>query len=619
MTLSSSRQNQQGSVVLVALCFLAVLGIALASYLAVSKQAVTLSNRSYQRSLSAQLAEGGIDQGLWSFGWNNWSAWDKTTISGTAILHYPATTYNNGVVGRINLRVDRWDATVWNNFTAYKSTNHDIVWYQGVWYQCTHDDNGPTPPSDTPGNWISAPAPWNASANYQSNNIVVYEDAAYRCMQPNINIPPTNTTYTTYWTPLATPLDNWDSAANYAVDTVVLYNGMLYRCTTINSNKAPPNAIFWAGVPVIYSEGIAEPLSNPTSQVRTQLRALVAPAPLFPNAIAATSTVSITSGSPFGTVDSYNSSLTPTLSPYTYSATIAGESTIGSAVVMSGVVIKGYVSAPPTSSSPFAPNVNLAGSLKGPSSVIPIDPARINRSPNIPQFDLAKWSAAKSYRLYDITQATDGNLYICSSPNSNNPPPESGHWTPASSVGYPDASGTISIGDAGSPFPILYRVDDLDLSTNVLQINGPVILDVHGNITIIDGKIVVMPNGSAEIIFSGQLRVDNGVGGIDNTQTKDPKKLLLVHTGTSSPSGHYFKSTIRFYGAIYMPSCALTIDNPAVRIYGAISADQIKSPSRLRLHYDTSLRTTVFRSVDAPFAITEWRELTDPAEKIVFP
>src|ERR1700710_1236373 len=112
MTSSSPRQRQQGSVVLVALCFLAVLGIALASYLAVSSQAMKLSNRAYQQSISAQLAEIGIEQTLWAFNWNNWSTWDTTTFPGAAtrLVTLPPTKYGNGVLGSIKVRVDRWDA-----------------------------------------------------------------------------------------------------------------------------------------------------------------------------------------------------------------------------------------------------------------------------------------------------------------------------------------------------------------------------------------------------------------------------------------------------------------------------------------------------------------------------
>jgi hypothetical protein len=37
------------------------------------------------------------------------------------------------------------------------------------------------------------------------------------------------------------------------------------------------------------------------------------------------------------------------------------------------------------------------------------------------------------------------------------------------------------------------------------------------------------------------------------------------------------------------------------------------------IHYDTSLRTATFSGIDAPFTVSNWRELTDPAEKIVLP
>jgi hypothetical protein len=39
----------------------------------------------------------------------------------------------------------------------------------------------------------------------------------------------------------------------------------------------------------------------------------------------------------------------------------------------------------------------------------------------------------------------------------------------------------------------------------------------------------------------------------------------------------------------------------------------------LNVHYDTSLRYTTFGGVDQPYSITEWRELTDPAEQVTLP
>ena len=52
---------EKGTVILVALCFVAVLGISLAGYIAVCSRAMNISNRSYQAGLSRQLAEMGLE------------------------------------------------------------------------------------------------------------------------------------------------------------------------------------------------------------------------------------------------------------------------------------------------------------------------------------------------------------------------------------------------------------------------------------------------------------------------------------------------------------------------------------------------------------------------------
>ena len=46
---------------------------------------------------------------------------------------------------------------------------------------------------------------------------------------------------------------------------------------------------------------------------------------------------------------------------------------------------------------------------------------------------------------------------------------------------------------------------------------------------------------------------------------------------------------------------------------------KITFSSEANLHYDTSLRYATFHGIDAPYMITEWRELTDPAERAVLP
>ena len=114
------RHPERGSLVLVALCFVAVLGIALASYLAVSKQSMKLSDRSFQTGVSAHLAEMGLEEALRAFNTNNWATWTNNgttatwstsgnTASGTIAL--PDTKYgSSGVKGSIKLRVDNYNA-----------------------------------------------------------------------------------------------------------------------------------------------------------------------------------------------------------------------------------------------------------------------------------------------------------------------------------------------------------------------------------------------------------------------------------------------------------------------------------------------------------------------------
>jgi hypothetical protein len=640
MRLTPSIHQQRGSVVLVALCFLAVLGIALASYLAVCHQAVKLSNREYQRSISLQLAESGIEQSLWSFNWNNWSSpWDLTTIPGSAIRHitFPANKYNNGVAGSIMLRVDRYDATVWNNFTSYKVASHDLVWYGGVWYQCVIDDSSYSRPSDgIPNKWRGAPCPWNASANYQSNNVVLYGGGAYQCVAANINTAPIAANIPTYWTTLVAAVANWNGGTSYATNDIVLSGGMSYRCVAANSNKPPPDPNYWVGSPTIYSEGVATPPDNPAGAVRTQLRAFVAPASLFPNAIAATSTVSLLSTNSAGLVDSYNAALgtyppsVADLPARGYSATVAGASNAGTALTVSGGTVQGYLSVPAKTSPPYPLYANLAGTLKGASAGTGIDPTRLLRDPYIPQFDLSVWDINRSYRPNDIVfYGTDH--YVCiAAPTSHQNPSDTTYWKKNEILPMPTAD--IELPPA-APYQNtnIYVIQDSPFNlTHKITIKGSVALFIESDLQISAGGNIYIPPMSdgypyarAQIQFSGRLRV-HSAGTIDN-QTFDPKKLILVGSAMATPSNHIFYSPTKFYGAIYMPFATSTLifANPLgsgdPEVFGAVSAQKITFTSPAKLHYDTSLRTTTFPGIDIPFTVTDWRELTDPAEKIVLP
>ena len=74
-------RNSRGSVTLVALSLAVVIGISLASYIALCQQSLQLSTRSLQLSRARQLAETGLEEALWSL---NAAANPDPTVAATA-------------------------------------------------------------------------------------------------------------------------------------------------------------------------------------------------------------------------------------------------------------------------------------------------------------------------------------------------------------------------------------------------------------------------------------------------------------------------------------------------------------------------------------------------------
>lgn len=110
-----SRNNSRGSITLVALSLAVVIGISLASYLALCQQSLVLSTRTLQLSKARQLAETGLEEALWSL---NTAANPSTTVSTTAWSNATWTTsgadknctltgYNmgNGATGELTITI----------------------------------------------------------------------------------------------------------------------------------------------------------------------------------------------------------------------------------------------------------------------------------------------------------------------------------------------------------------------------------------------------------------------------------------------------------------------------------------------------------------------------------
>lgn len=589
------------------MCLLAVLGIALASYLAVSNQSMQLSNRAYAADVSRHLAEMGLERALASFQASTFSTWTLSGNQATQTLttfsspSLPTTYGSSGIVPKVYLRVDNYRATAkavpWSVLTTYAV--NDYVWYQGVWYICISAPPANQDPSDTT-YWTAASAPWSSIANYRPGNIATLGGNAYRCILANVNTTPPNSTY---WTSYAA--STWSSATTYAVDDVVFSGGMSYRCVSGSTNNSPPNTTYWLSAPVIYSEGVATLPDSAGTTIKTQLRALVAPAALFPNAAGATTYTNLASS---GTVDSYNYALGTTYASQVatatnYSAVLAGGNTAGTAVTVTTATVNGYVAAPGASTSPYAPRWSYGAATVTGSAATGVDLTRVSRSPYVPQFDIQTIASGGGVTLNSLTVPSSGTLNL------------------------PRGGDTISTDGKYYYYTTAY----IYLGTCTMNINAPVVIDVRptgssGHIVLDNnsGRIVITNNATAslEVHFGGELYIGtNGGGGIQNL-TLDPKRCILLGTSTTNTSSyHYFWSNVPFYGVIYMPNAYLHMWNSgyAEHIYGALSARNIYFNHTANLHYDTSLRTAVISGVDAPYLISEWRELTDPSEKVTLP
>src|SRR5882672_2670003 len=111
-----SRRQQRGSALLAALCFCAVLGIALASYMAVCSQTLQLSNRNSQGTHSLELAESGMEEALWALNnasTDNWTGWtiDNGGSPKTATKTLGGFSFGNGVTGSAVVTIENYDGT----------------------------------------------------------------------------------------------------------------------------------------------------------------------------------------------------------------------------------------------------------------------------------------------------------------------------------------------------------------------------------------------------------------------------------------------------------------------------------------------------------------------------
>ena len=142
MTSSRFKSKQRGSVLLTTLIFGAVMVVGLAGYLAVAKNSMSLSNRSFNLSLATSIAESGMEAGLYSLNNSNWNAWtvsgSKRSILLTDYLNQAKSGYTDSAFIDLNRNVRANAKIVVYNAT---SSNPFIVVKSWVWNQAGSNKN----------------------------------------------------------------------------------------------------------------------------------------------------------------------------------------------------------------------------------------------------------------------------------------------------------------------------------------------------------------------------------------------------------------------------------------------------------------------------------------------
>ncbi len=511
-----------------------------------------------------------------------------------------------------------WENALGTSFGWSSAFNYgigDTVHRSGLWYRCTQAHLDQAPPNAA--YWSTAPLDplaWDPGRHYVVNAVVTHGGAWYRSLAAHSGAHPVSVPGT--WAGAADPTYAWAPATAYAAGAFAASNGIWYRCILANSNVTPNHAAYWTavGACVVYAEGSAALLGE-ALPLKTLVRANVAAAPLVPNAVAATTTLAITGA---GVVDSYDATrgtYNQTTGPFSalapnagFSAVLAGGQTSGTAVTVTNTAVRGYVAAPSAAAAPYAPLASFGGSATVGATLAgtAVELDRVSRSPFIPR--LAPRPApnlATAMSLANFPRGTE--------------------------IEAADLTTTLNLGTPGATTPSRYFYNgDLDIGSafalRTLNLLGPVILYVNGTLHVqAGGTVELKTTGSAEI-HCASFRFYTDSSGIDN-RTRDPAKLTLIADGATSTTTYLGHGTgiganPDFYGVIYAPNTTAILGvevQTGTAVYGAISARKVTFGDEANVHFDTTLRHTAIGGVEPAFLLSEWRELTNPAEKITLP
>jgi len=174
-------------------------------------------------------------------------------------------------------------------------------------------------------------------------------------------------------------------------------------------------------------------------------------------------------------------------------------------------------------------------------------------------------------------------------------------------------AGTGAIGTPGETS--YYFPADVDLNgTNILTVDGPVVIVVPGNFKIQDSaQIVVTSNGSMQVILTNPANELVIAGDGIKNDTMRPKNVAIFSAATSPSESPVISTSANFCGVVYAPYCNRDfIISSDLLFHGSIVAKNVRITGSPNIHYDVDLRrvTTSFSAIDTPFAVSAWQEIT---------
>src|SRR5688572_21565979 len=186
----------------------------------------------------------------------------------------------------------------------------DVFYASSRWYRCikSHASSGSLTPATSTSYWATTPSystAWDATRSYLAGDLVRHNGFWYRCARTITGGSGASITDSYYWYQPGEPFFAWNRGTFYGTGSGMRYGGAWYTCVLANTGASPNDTNYWTatrgnsagvstGATVIYAEATVSIAGNRPIQI--QLRALVHPASLFPNALGATGAISLGSG-----------------------------------------------------------------------------------------------------------------------------------------------------------------------------------------------------------------------------------------------------------------------------------------------------------------------------------